>query len=84
LSTSLSCNNFVLFTPEGSLKRYKDELEIQEEFFPVRYKKYAERKKHQLSVLKREMTILNNKRRFIESVNSGKIKPQNKTKLEVT
>ena len=27
---------------------------------------------------------MTNKRRFIESVNSGDIKPQNKTKLEVT
>jgi len=44
---------------------------------------YRKRKFYTLGVLKKEMTILNNKRRFIEGVNSGEISLRNKTKQQI-
>jgi DNA topoisomerase-2 len=74
LSTSLSCLNFVLFNYKGQITRYKNEIEILEEFFGLREQMYTRRKEYMLSKLRKEFEILENKVRFIQCVISEEIK----------
>ena len=46
LTTSLSANNMVLFDANMRIKRYADECQIMEEYYPIRYKLYQKRKAH--------------------------------------
>jgi DNA topoisomerase-2 len=46
LTSSLSCSNYVLFSATGQIKKYKNELEILEEFYPIRLALYHKRKAH--------------------------------------
>ena len=65
LSSSINCNNLVLFDKNNQIRKYKDELQILEEFFNLRLDFYAKRKNHQLKLLTKDMRILENKSRFI-------------------
>lgn len=58
LTTSVSLNNFVLFDSKQRIKRYATEVEILEEFFPIRLELYAKRKQHILGVLRAELKTL--------------------------
>ena len=51
LTSSISTNNYVLFDKNCQIKRYKDELEILQEFFDVRYNLYVKRKEHQIKAI---------------------------------
>jgi len=44
LKSSISTQNYVLFDKNGKIKRYRDEVEILEEFFEVRLSGYVKRK----------------------------------------
>ena len=65
LQTSISCSNYVLFTSEGKICRYGNELDILKEFFSHRAKLYDLRKKYMLARLWKEYETLENKVRFI-------------------
>ena len=80
LQTSVSMNNMVLFDQNSRIKKYQDEREILEEFFPVRYRLYAKRKAHQLGVMRKELSTMTNKCRFITSVNNGSIVLRDRSK----
>ena len=54
-----------------------------EEFFKARIEIYGKRKNHQLRVLKKEIGVLNNKARFIEELNAGKLKIQGVPKQDL-
>ena len=83
LSNNLSCNNLVLFNQKHQIKKYSDEVEILNEFFDLRLEYYGKRKEHQLSVLSKEMAVLENKARFITEINNGKLSIQNCKKDQV-
>jgi DNA topoisomerase-2 len=65
LTSSISCNNFVLFDKDHKIKRYENETQILEEFFEVRLELYKNRKGHMMRLLEKEIAILKNKARFI-------------------
>ena len=46
LSSSLSANNMVMFDANQRIRKYDDECQIMEEYFPIRYKLYVKRKAH--------------------------------------
>eukprot|EP00392_Amoebophrya_sp_AT5.2_P002524 g2529.t1 len=73
LNGSLSCQNLVLWTPEGNIKRYEEVAEIVAAFCPVRLNYYHKRKANLLVKLRRECEILKQKVRFIEEVIEGKL-----------
>ncbi|CAD7943152.1 unnamed protein product [Amoebophrya sp. A120] len=73
LTTSLSCQNLVLWSPEGNIKRYEEALDIVKAFCPVRLEYYHKRKKNLLVKLRRECEILRQKVRFIEMVIEGSL-----------
>lgn len=83
LTSSISLNNFVLFDDKSRIKKYANEVEILEDFYPIRYDLYKQRKSYMLGVLKRDMCIMQNKHRFIEGVNDNTIVLKNKTKDEI-
>lgn len=67
----ISTTNMVLFTEDGTLKKFEDADEILDYFCTVRYEYYGKRKKHILGNLKKSVKFLGNKRRFLEEVMSG-------------
>ena len=68
LSTTINLTNMVLFSHEGKIRKYTSVESILEEFYYLRLEYYDKRKKHMVSVLKRDVAILNNKARFILAV----------------
>ena len=68
LQSSLNINNMVLFSPEGKIKKYSSVEEILETFYTLRLKYYQIRKDYMISVLKKDVSILSNKARFIKMV----------------
>ncbi|CAD7969848.1 unnamed protein product [Amoebophrya sp. A25] len=73
LSGSLSCQNLVLWSPQGNIKRYEEAADIVQAFCPVRLEYYKKRKKNLLVKLRRECEILNQKVRFIQEVIEQKL-----------
>jgi DNA topoisomerase-2 len=73
----------VLFDDKSRIKKYANEVEILEDFYPIRYDLYKQRKSYMLGVLERDMCIMQNKHRFIEGVNDNTIVLKNKTKDEI-
>lgn len=71
LQTQMNLTNMHAFSHEGKMKRYESILDILREYFPLRLAKYAERKQHMLSLLRKELKQLNNKLRFLNLVVSG-------------
>ena len=80
LSTTISANNYVLFDKFGKIKRYDDEIQILEEFFNERFDLYRKRKEYLIRVLKKEVTQLQNKQRFIKEITSGKLSIKDESK----
>jgi len=66
LYTTKSSTNMYLFDESQRLKKYKTVYDIAEAYFPVRLQVYKDRKEHQIRCLKRLVTLLHNKARFIE------------------
>jgi len=79
----LSTRNYVLFDKDGKIKKYGDEVEILSEFYWVRYELYGKRKEYCIKELKREQSVLENKKRFIVMINDGAFKFNNIPKDEL-
>ena len=73
LTTSLPLTQLVCFDHNNKIRKYKDELEILEEFYGLRLELYRRRKEYMLRDYNRELAIIDNKVRFILSVIEGKI-----------
>ena len=83
LTSTISANNMVLFDAQSRLKKYANECEILQEYFPVRFELYAKRKAHQLSVMRKDLRLMENKRRFIEGVNHNEIILRDQAKAQI-
>ena len=83
LTSSISANNMVLFDHHSRIRKFQDEVEILNEYFPVRLGIYRKRKAHQLKVMRKDLTLMENKCRFIEGVNSGEIILREQTKANI-
>ena len=66
LYTTKSTSNMHLFDHKQRLKKYEDVYEIIEEYFPIRYNKYVERKAYKIDKLEKTLKELSNKARFIK------------------
>lgn len=66
LYTTLTTTNMHMFTSTQRLKKFDNIQEIVDEYYPIRYELYKDRKAHILKQLERQMKILSNKVRFIK------------------
>jgi len=68
LKSSITTTNMWLFDPNGRIKKYESVEEIIKDFATVRLDLYGKRKAHQLSKMKRQLDLIDNKLRFIQLV----------------
>jgi DNA topoisomerase-2 len=73
LVTYLNTNNMVLFSDKGTIKKYDQVENILSEFCKVRYHYYELRKDYYLKDLEYQLTILQNKMRFLREVMDGSL-----------
>ena len=66
-------DNFVLLDSNNKIKEYDNIYEILEEFYKVRLNIYNKRKQYKISKLEEEISINENKKRFIDYVLNSKI-----------
>lgn len=83
MKTTKKTSNMMLFDKDNCLKKYDTTVEIIKEFYNVRLDLYTKRKNHQLSVLKKQLEIAENKQKFISSLLSKKIVIDNKSRKDV-
>eukprot|EP00762_Andalucia_godoyi_P005967 ANDGO_00062.mRNA.1 DNA topoisomerase 2 len=83
LATSVTLSNMILFDEAGHIKRYTDVTSIVDEFFRVRMKFYAMRKKYMVEELSKEFKRLDNRMKFILAVLSGELKIHNRKKADI-
>lgn len=83
LQKNLACTNMVCFDNNHKLRRYNEVDEILQEFFDIRLEYYAKRKEYMLSILKRDLEILDNKQRFIILIVEDKLVVRKKKKTEI-
>merc|ERR1719464_276592 len=83
LWSSIAETNMVLFDSEGKIKKYKNPLEIMEEFAKVRLHYYNLRKKYLIDKLTLERDLLSNRARFIAMIIAKKLHINNVKKADV-
>ena len=83
LYTSQSTNNMHLFTDEEKLTKFDNEKEIVDKYFPVRLKYYQKRKEYMIASIEKELRLLSNKARYIQSTLNGKIDLRGKKKGDI-
>jgi len=74
LYTYIHTTNMVLFSEQGTLKRFDTVNEIIDSYCQIRYMFYTKRKNHKLNELDREIKLMGNKKRFLEEVRDGELK----------
>jgi DNA topoisomerase-2 len=72
-----------LFTDEEKLTKFNTETEIIERYFPVRLKYYQKRKDYMIAALEKELRLLSNKTRYIQSNLQGEIDLRNMKKIDI-
>merc|ERR1712232_1068718 len=82
-TSSIVETNMVLFDSEGRIKKYKNAVEIMEEFAEVRMKYYHHRKKYLIDKLTLERDLLSNRARFIGMIIAKKLHINNRKKADV-
>jgi DNA topoisomerase-2 len=83
LWSTINETNMVLFNSEGKIAKYKNVLDIMDEFAKVRLKHYDMRKKYLIDKLTLERDLLNNRARFIAMVCAKKLHINNRKKADV-
>jgi DNA topoisomerase-2 len=80
LYNSLSTNNMHLFNDDEKLLKFDKETDIIEAYYPVRLKYYQKRKDYMINSLQKELLLLSNKTRYIQSTLSDEIDLRKKSK----
>uniref|UniRef100_A0A0N5ASB9 DNA topoisomerase 2 n=1 Tax=Syphacia muris TaxID=451379 RepID=A0A0N5ASB9_9BILA len=83
LQTAINTSSMVLFDPLGCLRKFNTVMEICQEFFETRKRKYIERKAFQEGMLKAQSERLSNQARFILGKIKGEILIENKRKAAI-
>lgn len=83
LTSNINETNMVLFDSEGRIKKYKNVLEIMQEFAEVRMKMYDVRKKYLIEKLTLEKDLLYNRARFIGMIVAKKLHVNNRKKADL-
>ena len=78
LNSRISTNNMVMFNCEGKIRKFQEMRHIMEHFYHVRLEFYKKRKQYLVSLINRDLKILENKIKFIRSVMERKLKIQNR------
>jgi DNA topoisomerase-2 len=68
LTETLSINDLVLFTPQGTLRKYDSYDEVLHEWCPLRWQTYIKRAGHGRAVVERDCLRLRNKIRFLNCI----------------
>ena len=66
LTTTKSTTNMYLFNKDQRLKKYNNIYEIIEEYYPVRYQAYENRKAYIINALEKDLINITNKAKFIK------------------
>ena len=80
LHTYIHTTNMVLFSEQGTLKKYDSIEEIIDMYCQIRYVYYTKRKENNLKKFERQIKLLGNKKRFLEEVRDGELKLFNMVK----
>jgi len=83
LYSTINETNLVLFDHQGRIHKYKNVLEIMEEFCSIRLKYYDLRKKYLIDKLTLERDLLSNRARFIKMIIEKKLHINNRKKMDV-
>jgi DNA topoisomerase-2 len=83
LSSNINETNMVLFDSEGKIQKYKNPMQIMDEFGKVRMKHYKIRKEYLIHKLTLERDLLSNRARFIKMIIEKKLKISNRKKDDV-
>merc|ERR1712190_495224 len=83
MGSSIPETNMVLFDSEGRIQKYKNVLEIMNEFAEIRLKMYKRRKEYLIDKLTLERDLLSNRARFIKMIIEKKLKINNRKKADV-
>lgn len=75
--------NFTCVDENNAIVEFKNEKELLASYIKIRLDYYSKRKKYILSKLLEENTLLENKIKFIEKINSGEIIVSNKSKTDI-
>ena len=73
LTKTVTTTNMVLFTPSGRLRKFKKISDIILAFCTCRFTLYKKRRNRQLKETRDNLTLLEDKARFLEMVVSGKL-----------
>merc|ERR1719181_2168059 len=73
----------MIFDSQGRIQKYKNTLEIMEEFAEMRLKYYGHRKKYLIDKLTLERDLLSNRARFIKMIIEKKLHINNRKKMDV-
>merc|ERR1719265_2895200 len=83
LWSTVNETNMVLFDPEGKIKKYKNVLDIMDDFAKVRLTYYGHRKRYLIDKLTLERDLLSNRARFIRMIIEKKLHINNRKKADV-
>eukprot|EP00985_Skeletonema_marinoi_P019020 scaffold10767_cov109-Skeletonema_marinoi.AAC.4 len=83
LSKAISSTNMTLFDVDGKIHKYNTTVDILRSFFSHRLDFYVKRKDMLLAKMRKELTILSNKERFIEEVCEGDLVVSNRKRAEL-
>jgi DNA topoisomerase II len=74
LKKSINISNMYLYDSSGKIKKYKDVVEIQKEFYQSRLKTYEIRKERRIRKYKNDLDLLQWRRQFLKDFIEGKIR----------
>jgi DNA topoisomerase II len=83
LSRNLTTTNMHLFNADGQITKYSSPEEILRDFYRLRLVKYEERKAYMSGEMERQLSVLDNKVRFIREVVAGTLVVSNRKKADV-
>ena len=83
LMTSISTKNMTAFDKEGKIRQFETSLDILKEFFNERLVFYIARKDILLDKMQRDLSMLENKARFVEEVCEKKLVVSSRKKVEL-
>jgi len=73
LSSKISTSNMFMYDSNNVIKKYKNVMEIIDDFYNVRLDFYKKRKRYMLSKLEEEIMIITNKAKFIMGIVNDEI-----------
>lgn len=83
LTSSISLNNMVAFSPQGKIRKYENVFEILEEFYYVRVEYYQRRKDYMSERLQWDVEKLSHQVKFIKMIINKELTVTNKPRKNI-